>query len=53
MEGFKDADVEELQNEFLDEGMSGIDPRYVINRISSALIRTDKSYINALDILRH
>lgn len=52
VEGMNDIDVEELQNEFFDEGMSGIDPRYVINRISSALIRTDADYINALDILR-
>lgn len=52
LEGIKDVDVEELQNEFHDEGMQGIDPRYVINRISSALIRTDADYINALDILR-
>ena len=45
--------MEELQNEHLDEGMSGIDPRYVINRISSALIRNGMTnYINALDILR-
>lgn len=52
VEGYKDIDLQELQNEFLDEGMSGIDPRYVINRISSALIRTETDYINALDILR-
>lgn len=52
VEGFKLADVEELQNEYHDEGMSGIDPRYVMNRISSALISTDKDYINALDVLR-
>jgi serine protein kinase len=52
VEGFKLADVEELHNEFTDEGMSGIDPRYVINRISSALINTDNDYINALDVLR-
>ncbi|MBO2533842.1 putative serine protein kinase, PrkA [Planifilum fulgidum] len=52
VEGYKEADVEELQNEFLDEGMTGIDPRYVINRISSALIRSDTNCINALDILR-
>ncbi|MBA4493427.1 PrkA family serine protein kinase [Paenactinomyces guangxiensis] len=52
VEGIKDIDIQELQNEFLDEGMSGIDPRYVINRISSALIRTDANFINALDILR-
>lgn len=41
-----------LRNEHADEGMSGIDPRYVINRISSALIRRDTECINALDILR-
>lgn len=52
IEGMKDIDVEELQNEHLDEGMSGIDPRYVINRISSALIKTETNFINALDILR-
>ncbi|PTM57985.1 PrkA family serine protein kinase [Desmospora activa] len=52
VEGYKETDVEELRNEHLDEGMSGIDPRYVINRISSALIRSEADYINALDILR-
>jgi len=52
IEGYKAADVKEMQNEFLDEGMSGVDPRYVINRISSALIRHDMTCINALDVLR-
>ncbi|GBF73131.1 putative protein PrkA [Paenibacillus sp. 598K] len=52
VEGFKDADLKEMQNEYTDEGMSGIDPRYVINRISSALIKQDLQCINALDVLR-
>lgn len=52
VEGFKEKDVQELRMEASDEGMSGIDPRYVINRISSALIRRDTSCINALDVLR-
>lgn len=52
VEGFKEADLKELQNEYTDEGMSGIDPRYVINRISSALIKHDLPCINALDVLR-
>src|SRR5690606_17769918 len=34
------------------EGMTWIDPRYVINRISSALIRSDADCLTALDILR-
>ena len=44
--------VEELKNEYPDEGLSGIDPRYVINRISSAIIRKEVKSINALDVLR-
>lgn len=52
VEGFKDKDIQELRNEAPDEGMFGVDPRYVINRISSALIRRDTNCINALDVLR-
>lgn len=52
VEGFNNADLYELKNEFEDEGMSGIDPRYVINRISSAIIKKDVPAINALDVLR-
>ncbi|MCD8500686.1 MAG: PrkA family serine protein kinase [Bacillaceae bacterium] len=52
VEGFNVQDVEELRKEHQDEGMSGIDPRYVINRISSAIIRKELTSINALDVLR-
>ncbi|WP_374722120.1 PrkA family serine protein kinase [Peribacillus tepidiphilus] len=52
VEGFNSADVEELKREYQDEGMSGIDPRYVINRISSTIIRKEIPSINALDVLR-
>ncbi len=52
VEEFKQKDVSELRNEYNDEGMSGVDPRYVINRLSSALIRTSTQCINPLDVLR-
>ncbi|EZH68036.1 protein prkA [Bacillaceae bacterium JMAK1] len=52
VEGFKEQDVVELRKEHQDEGMTGIDPRYVINRISSAIIRKNSKSINALDVLR-
>ncbi len=52
LEGFNDVDVEEMKREHVDEGMKGIDPRYVINRISSAIIRKDNPSISALDVLR-
>lgn len=44
--------LRELKEEFPDEGLSGIDPRYVINRISAAMIRKGVRSINALDVLR-
>lgn len=50
--GFNQTTVEELKKEYPDEGMDGIDPRYVINRISSAIIRKKVPSINALDVLR-
>ncbi|MDB4894603.1 MAG: serine protein kinase [Firmicutes bacterium] len=57
VEGFKLKDAHELEHEFDGiEGMSGADPRYVINRISSAVIQkgenTERACINALDVLR-
>jgi len=52
VEGFKQKDVNELRAEHPDEGMSGVDPRYVINRLSSSLIKTTTKCINALDVLR-
>ncbi|WP_216830769.1 PrkA family serine protein kinase [Alkalihalobacterium elongatum] len=52
VEGFNNQDLEELKKEYPDEGMTGIDPRYVINRISSAIIRKEMTSINALDVLR-
>ena len=52
VEGFNRVDVGELKKEFPNEGMNGIDPRYVINRISSAMIRKEVPSINALDVLR-
>lgn len=52
VEGVNQISVDELRNEFPNEGMEGIDPRYVINRISSAIIRKEVPSINALDVLR-
>ncbi len=51
-EEFKQKDIKEMQDEALREGMDGISPRYVINRLSSALVREHVSCINAIDALR-
>src|SRR5258707_5191573 len=39
VEGFKSKDVRELQEETVREGMDGISPRYIINRLSGALVK--------------
>ncbi len=52
IEEFKQKDIKELQDEALREGMDGISPRYVINRLSSALVREHVTCINPIDALR-
>ncbi len=52
LEDFKTKDVRELQEEAQREGMDGISPRYIINRLSSALVREGVTCINAIDALR-
>ncbi|OLN23690.1 protein prkA [Domibacillus antri] len=52
VEGLTGLDAAELRKEHLDEGMDGIDPRYVMNRISAAIIKKGTNSINALDVLR-
>jgi predicted Ser/Thr protein kinase/intein/homing endonuclease len=52
IEDFKQKDIKELQEEAIREGMDGISPRYVINRLSNALIKQNVTCINPIDALR-
>jgi len=52
VEGFSQADVAMLKREFDTEGMGGISPRYVINRISSTLAQENTSCITPIDVIR-
>ncbi len=52
VDGYQEKDARELQEEAEREGMDGISPRYVINRISGALAREGTSYITPIDTLR-
>ena len=52
VEGYTAKDVLELRDEHPMEGMDGISPRYVINRLSSALVRPGAQCINPLDALK-
>ncbi|HMF55631.1 MAG TPA: LAGLIDADG family homing endonuclease, partial [Pyrinomonadaceae bacterium] len=52
VEGYKSKDVRELKDEAMREGMDGISPRYIINRLSGALVRDGITCINPIDALR-
>jgi len=52
VEGYKSKDVRELKEETVREGMDGISPRYIINRLSTALVRDGVTCINPIDALR-
>jgi serine protein kinase len=52
MEDFKQKDVRELQEEAVREGMDGISPRYVINRLSNALVKPNVTFITPIEALR-
>ncbi|MEA2574223.1 MAG: serine protein kinase [Chloroflexia bacterium] len=52
IEDFKAKDVKELQEESDREGMDGISPRYVINRLSNALVKEGITCITPIDALR-
>jgi serine protein kinase len=52
VEDFSPKDVSELKEQSVREGMDGISPRYVINRLSGALVRDGATCINPIDALR-
>lgn len=52
VESFSQSDVPEIKKEFDSEGMDGVSPRYVINRISTILAEEQKDCITAIDIIR-
>jgi len=52
VDDFSQKDVKELQEEAAREGMDGISPRYIIDRLSNALVKEGATCINPLDALR-
>jgi serine protein kinase len=52
VDSFSQGDVAKFRKEHFDEGMSGLSPRYVINRISSTLAEDNTDTITPIDIIR-
>jgi len=52
VEGFTQEDVRRARAETEEEGMSGVSPRFIINRLSAALIKPGVTCFNPIDALR-
>jgi serine protein kinase len=52
VEGFRQKDIKLIREHTEREGMDGISPRFIINRISTSLIKPDTRCINPIDVLR-
>jgi serine protein kinase len=52
VDGFRQKDVKMIREQTEREGMDGISPRFIINRISSSLIKPGAQCINPIDVLR-
>ena len=52
VEGFRQKDAKQIKEQSEREGMDGISPRFIINRISTSLIRPDTRCVNPIDVLR-
>lgn len=52
VDGFTQEDVKELQKTSEREGLDGISPRYIVNRLSACLAKHDTTYITPISALR-
>lgn len=52
VEGFRQKDIKQIKEQTEREGMDGISPRFIINRISSSLIQPNVKCINPIMALR-
>lgn len=52
VEGFRQKDIKMIQEQTEREGMDGMSPRFIINRLSSSLIKPDTRCVNPIDVLR-
>ena len=52
VEGFRQKDVKMIREQSEREGMDGISPRFIINRVATSLIKPDTRCINPIDVLR-
>jgi len=52
VEGFRQKDVKMIREQSEREGMDGISPRFIINRLATSLTQPDMQCVNPIDVLR-
>ncbi len=52
VEGFRQKDLKQIKEQTEREGMDGVSPRFIINRMTSTLTRAEVSCVTPIDALR-
>ncbi|WP_372759057.1 serine protein kinase [Litorivivens sp.] len=51
VEGFSRNELEKIRNEYPDEGLSGVSPRFVVNALSNAISRSEAESLTSMEVL--
>ncbi len=51
VEGYSQSEVERIHQEFEDEGLSGVSPRFVVNALSNAISRSEVKSLTSMEVL--
>lgn len=51
VEGIAEGEVERIRTESPDEGLAGVSPRFVVNALSSAIIKSEALSLTSMDVL--
>ena len=51
VEGFSESEVARIRAEAPDEGLSGISPRFIINALSNAIIKSEAKSLTTMEVL--
>ncbi len=51
VEGFSESEIDRIRAESPDEGLGGISPRFIINALSNAIIRSEAKSLTTMEVL--
>ncbi len=50
-EGFSESEIDRIRAEAPEEGLGGISPRFIINALSNAIIKSEKNSLTTMEVL--